>query len=219
MSKILSDKGGDYQRWVAPPVEGGESANDGLAGNSEDLDEAQQQAHAKGYQMGRWEGMNSGREELENQCDRLKKLMASLTHPLQQLDQSVEKELVLLAAAIASQLVQQEVATDQNILAGLVKSAVQMLQSSARRVDVHLCPQDAELMDDCLQSHNEEQSWHLVSDPSLQSGDVLVKADNTFVDATLRTRLNQIIADMLKADPEEVEHMLNPPASSDEQST
>ncbi|UTW46373.1 flagellar assembly protein FliH [bacterium SCSIO 12696] len=212
MSKILSDKTGDFQRWVAPSVEENEAANTELPVNAEELEAIQQQAHAKGYQMGRWEGMNSGREELEAQCGRLKQLMVALSHPLQQLDQQVEKELVLLAGAIAGQLVQREISTEPSILQGAVQGAVNILQSSARRVDVHLSPEDAALVGDSLKSPDDEQSWHLVSDPSLKGGDVIVKADNTFVDASLRTRLNQLIADMLKVDVEEVEHRMHPSA-------
>ncbi|MCV6605575.1 MAG: FliH/SctL family protein [Porticoccaceae bacterium] len=210
MSKILSDKSGDFQRWIAPSVDGNGPANDELPVNAEELEAVQQQAHAKGYQMGRWEGMNSGREELEAQCARLKQLMVALSHPLQQLDQQVEKELVLLAGAMAGQLVQREITTDPGILNDAVQGAVNILQSSARRVDVHLSPEDAALVGDSLKSPDEEQSWHLVSDPGLKGGDVIVKADNTFVDASLRTRLNQLIADMLKVDVEDVERTLHP---------
>ena len=213
MSKILSgDNTADFQRWEVPSVDGAQGpANDGAEANKE-LEEAHQQAHAKGYQMGRWEGMNAGREELEAQCQRLKQLMESLAKPLQQMDEQVERELVLLAGAIASQLVHREIVTDPSILNDVVRAAVNALHSSARRVDVHLCPEDANLVQDSLHSPDSDQSWHIVSDPLLRPADVRVVADNTFVDASLRTRLYQLIADMLKVEADQVAASLEHPA-------
>ena len=205
MSKILSgDNAGSYQRWEVPSVDPAPAQPDVPQVSQQELEDIHQQAHAKGYQMGRWEGMNAGREELEKQGARLSGLMRAFTHPLEQVDEQVQRELVLLAGAIASQLVHREIKADPSILNDIVRNAVNALHSTSQRVDVHLSPQDAELVRDALKSPDSDQSWHVVEDASLQCGDVRVVANNTFVDASLRSRLHKLIAELLDTEVGEV---------------
>lgn len=227
MAKIISgDQTTEFKKWDVPSVDGSQAPglHSGKVYSSESTSEAdlpppitdqereaiEKQAHAKGYQMGRWEGMNAGREELEKQGEQLKKLCESLSSPLAKLDEEVQRELVLLAGAMASQLVRRELSVNPEILNNIVASAVTALRTTSRRVDIYLNPVDAALVADILSSPDPEQHWQVVESTELREGDVRVEANHAHIDLSMRSRIYHLVGNLLNTTPEQIAGEIDP---------
>ncbi|WIO73440.1 FliH/SctL family protein [Porticoccaceae bacterium LTM1] len=228
MPKIISgDQTTEFKKWDVPSVNSSQGSTllskDGLSGTEpspepeapspitqQEREAIEKQAHAKGYQMGRWEGMNAGREELEKQGEQFKKLCESLSNPLAKLDEEVQRELVLLAGAMAGQLVRRELSVNPDILNNIVASAVTALRTTSRRVHIYLNPVDAALVADILSSPDPEQHWQVVESPELREGDVRVEANNAHIDLSMRSRLYHLVGNLLNSTPEHIADEIDP---------
>ncbi len=183
-------------RWQAPNV--GHVARQ--VHTDEELDAIEQQARAKGYEVGRWEGLEAGHQTVQESAQRLDKLYDEAAHPFRQITENVESELVKLAAAIAGEIVRQELKTQPELILETVNQACSVLSASARDVDVHLHPDDVAIVKDGLKEDPPAQHWRIIEDRSLARGDCQINSSAEFIDATLQNRIDAIIAGLLSAD-------------------
>ncbi len=201
--KILGrDSGTDFRRWDVPEVSLSSNVDgrDPRTMTLEELENLRRQAHETGFQKGRWEGLEAGHAEIAAQVERLEQLMRALSAPLKQMDEEVEQELVQLAAAIAAQVILQEITTTPEVLLGLVGQAVTEIRDSSRSIKLHLNPDDASLLKKNLPANREEAPWDIVEDTSLSPGDLQVKAGHSIVDAGVYTRVAAIVSQSLASD-------------------
>ena len=207
-ARILDrDTSADFRRWEAPRVdlETGIEGRDPRTMTTEELDALSRQAHERGFQKGRWEGLEAGHAEISAQVERLGQLMQALAAPLKQVDAEVEHELVQLAAAIAEQVVLRELATSPEVLLSLVKQAIAEIRDSSRPVALHLNPDDARMLRHNLPSADETERWQIVEDTALASGEIRVTAGDSIVDAGVHTRVASLVAQSLRYGGEPVE--------------
>ena len=183
-------------RWQAPNV--GHVARQ--AHTDEELDAIEQQARAKGYEVGRWEGLEAGHQAVQDGAQRLAQLYDEAAHPFRQITESVESELAKLAAAIAREIVRQELKTQPELILETVSQACSVLSASARDVDVHLHPDDVAIVKDGLKEDPPAQHWRIIEDRSLARGDCQINSSAEFIDATLQSRIDGIVAGLLSAD-------------------
>lgn len=198
-AKIISK--GDLQgceTWVAPTVgtgrqHRGEESGQGML-TAKQLEQVQKQAYDEAYARGLEEGMRAGQAAVQQQVSKLERLMSALDTPFTQLDQQVEDELVRLAIAIVRQLVRREIRTDPGQVIAVVREAVAALPVSSRNIRLHLHPEDAALVREAFSLSESEKNWHIIDDPVLTRGGCKVVTETSQVDATLETRLAQIIS-------------------------
>ena len=125
-------------------------------------------------------------------------ILNSFTRPLEQLDQGVEDELVFLAMATARHLVRRELKTDPSHVIAAVRQAVELLPISTQNIKVLLHPEDATLVRESLSVNNDdEQRWKIVEDPMISRGGCHVETEYSRIDATVETRINSVIAQVL----------------------
>ncbi len=175
MSKIIPGAEAGWESWVLPEVQGG-----GAAGGGEDvhrlltarqLEQIQKQAYEEGFAQGRREGMEAGRVEIQSRSDYLEQIMRSLDTPLKTLDRQVEQQLAALSMAVARHLVRRELKTDPGQVVAVVREAMAVGDA--------------------------EPGWQITPDPVIARGGCRVTSDTSQVDATVETRLNEIIAAVL----------------------
>lgn len=202
-----------YERWEPPELE---QASSGVETPAERLrlttfePSVSEKAHHKAYQeglalgrdeghrLGRQEGLTDGKTELRGAGDRLRRLMLSLSRPLEQVDEKVERSLVMLAMTVARQLVRRELKTEPGQVVAAVREAVAALPVASRAIQVHLHPEDAELVRDALDlNSNAAGPWEIVEDPVLTRGGCRVVAEDSHIDATVENRLAVTIAEVL----------------------
>jgi flagellar assembly protein FliH len=209
MSKIIEkDDSGAYERWELPLVEdvSGAVANaklDKVSGllTAEKIERIQSQAYKEaydtGFAKGHADGLAAGQSETQRKLALLSQLLNGLSQPFQDLDESVEQELVQLAMAIARHLVRREFKSNPGEMIGLVKEALSALPMASQSVRVLLHPDDVSTVRDTLSGNDMEQSWSIVEDPTLNPGDCRVLSENSEVDGTLERRMAAIVAQLL----------------------
>jgi len=171
----------------------------------EEIERIQQQARDEGYEQGRKEGFEYGhREALEEggkaikaKLERLDDLMCALEAPFKELDDQVERELLTLVVSMVRQLVRREVHTDPNQIVGVMREAMALLPVNSRDIRVQLHPDDAEIVRELYTVADADHSWQLVEDPVVQRGGCRVITQSSQVDATLESRLQNLIAPLM----------------------
>ena len=177
-------------RWDAPALDGASDAGFLTASR---LEELQKQAYDEAYELGLKEGRQSGEEEVRRRVDRFDQLLIALSRPFDQLDESVEKQLVELAMTVVRQLFRREIKMEPGHVIGVVRDAIKLLPAASREVCVHLHPDDAALVRDSLALADGEQAWSIAEDPLIARGGCRVTTDNSEIDAQADTRVSAII--------------------------
>ena len=157
------------------------------------LEELQKEAYQEAWQKGHAEGLKAGEQGVRQRAVRLDQLLNALSKPFDQLDDSVEKQLVELAIAIVKQLFRREIRIDPTHVIGVVREAIQLLPIASRSTQVHLHPDDAALVRESLAPADGEPAWTIVEDPLIAHGGCRITTENSQIDATTEARLQAII--------------------------
>ena len=179
------------KRWKIPAIDGSSGSGYLTAGRLQDL---QKQAWDEAYKEGHAAGVNDGNAHVRDRAARLDKLLLALSKPFEELDDSVEKQLVDLAMTVVRQLFRREIRLDPTHLIGVFHDAIKLLPLASRDLKVHLHPEDATMIRESLSPPSEGQrSWTIVEDPLMGRGGCVITTESSKVDAQAETRLNQII--------------------------
>jgi len=169
-------------------------------------DEAFAQGKKDGFQQGFDEGSKKGYEDnlhlLQSQAATLVNLLESLSEPFKSLDEEVEKELVKLAIAIATQIIRREIKLDPGQIVAVVRETINVLPLASQKISLKLHPEDAELVRSALVLDEMSPSWSLVEDPLITRGGCKVDTEVSHVDATVEHRLAAVIATILGGERE-----------------
>lgn len=190
---IAMNNESDCQRWNIPEL-GESDTGCGIKQKPVSIEELKQQAYQEGFEQGRREGLEAGRQAMAEQADNLQQLMFALTRPFEDLDQRVEEELLALVFAIVRQLAAGEVRENPEWVLAIVHEALASLPSASRNLHLHLHPDDAQLVHKQLRETDGEKQWHIIEDVSVGRGGCRVTTETSQIDATVETRLNNILA-------------------------
>lgn len=178
------------QPWDVPAIEKFEADGPPTAGN---LEAIQKEAYEEAWRLGKAEGLAAGEEAAAKRVERLDQLLHALAKPFDELDETVEKQLVELAMAVVRQLFRREIRIEPTHVVGVVREAINLLPVASRNVQVHLHPDDAALVRELLAPIDSEPAWAIAEDPLLTRGGCRVTTDNAQVDATAEARLQAVI--------------------------
>lgn len=182
------------ERWSAPAIDGSDTPGFMTA---ERLQELQQQAYDEAYAEGLAAGRSDGQKEVVAQVERLSGVLSALAQPLADVDEEVERQVVLLSIQMLKQLFRREIHTEPEHVIGVVRDALQLLPISSRNIQVHLHPDDARLVLETLSQTDGERAWQVMEDPLINRGGCRVSTDNTRIDATAEARLQAVISSLL----------------------
>lgn len=196
----------EVQRWQAPPL-GSLDREDVIEESAtplptaEQIEEIQRQAWQEGFEQGRVEGLQAAEQEAAERLRCLDQILQQMAHPLDELDERVEEQLVSLAMATARQLIRREIKSDPGQIIGVIREGIKLLPVSAGNIQLELHPEDAALVRERLNlGDGDERSWHIAEDPTLSRGGCHISNSTSRIDATLETRINQVIAAVLGGD-------------------
>lgn len=187
---IEPTRGGSPERWKTPAIDGSSGNGYLTAGR---LQEMQEQAWNEAYEVGHAAGLEAGKQEVCDRVARLDQLLVALARPFDELDESVEKQLVELAMTVAKQLFRREIRIDPSHVIGVVRDAIKLLPIASRDVQVHLHPEDAELVRESLSKAEGDRAWSIVENPLASRGGCIITAESSRIDAQAETRLSAII--------------------------
>ncbi|VAW72076.1 hypothetical protein MNBD_GAMMA12-3042 [hydrothermal vent metagenome] len=201
MSKIISkDEAHEFEAWDIPLVEAGAGVqNTGDKGlkkylNAAQLEEIYKQAFQEAWKQGQQQGLEAGEKLVQDKVQTLGKLFNALASPLQELDGTVEAELVDLVIVLLKQLVRRELKLEPGQVVAVVKDALRALPLSARNIQVRLNPEDLRLVEDALGSPTENQHWQLIDDPVISRGGCKVVTNTSQIDSTVESQVASLIA-------------------------
>ena len=164
---------------------------------ADDISSLIEQSKAEGYTVGYQEGLLHGQEEVTAQIALLAQIAQQLDSPLDAIDDEVIQSIAGLIGVVAKNVVRRQLVVEPDEVVGVVRDAVKQLPLSDRKITVHLNPSDADILNAALGEQSESQSWNVQSDPSLTPGGCVVNTDVSTVDATLETRIGQIVSAMV----------------------
>lgn len=164
------------------------------AGHTVGLEEGRRDGHAQGLEQGRHEGFAQGETELKEKLSRLAKFLTALDKPFQELDPLVEEQIVALATLIARQVITRELKQDRTLIVAVVKEALANLPLARRNLRLFLHPDDLPLIQEALADSVSEAS--LIPDSQITAGGFRIETDNSRIDATVETRMNQVLSQL-----------------------
>lgn len=198
-----------YERWEVPRMV---SVSDVEAENTNPLTvealEAVQQAaqeegfklgYDEGYQQGHEAGLKAGEADILQQAQQWKALIDSLNNPLKSVDSIVEQDLLSMISLLVRQMVYHELQQKPEMVLTAVREALAVLPVSDRQLKVYLNPEDMELVKNGLKL-DEDTGWQWYEDPLVSRGGAKLVTADTTIDATVETRLNNLISRLLSQD-------------------
>lgn len=192
MTKPFSTDAANIKHWVLPEVSGrivGEDKEEYVRPQTvEDIEAIYEEGRKKGYEAGFAEGIEEAKAEVE----KISKMFQFMQQPLDEMDEQVELQLTELAMTIARLLLKKECSEDVTRIQQLVHESLAFLPVSSRNIQVHLNPADIKLMQTAgFDPH--EQDWQCVNDASVTRGGCKVDSEQSHIDASVETRVQQLV--------------------------
>ena len=187
----------------------------------EELESIRQEAYNEGLVAGEKDGFRSATLKVRQEAEvalgvklaSLERLMGSLFDPIAEQDAQLEKTMVGLVEHIARQVIQRELVLDSSHIESVMREALKLLPLGVGNVRLYINPQDFEQVKALRERH--EETWRIVEDAALQPGGCRVETEYSRIDATVETRISQIMAKLLDQLHEQVLNPAEPDLSVD----
>src|ERR1700722_16731179 len=165
----------------------------------------EQEAYHRGFTEGKTVGRQQAGAEMQSVLDQLGKSLASLASLRSRIRGDAEGDLLKLAISIARRVLHRELTLDPESIEGLIRVALDKLQSRELcRVRVH--PDQEQAIRKSLERFANSQKIELITDASLQCGDVLFESAHGNLVASIDSQLGEIergLADRLRRLPQD----------------
>ena len=187
----------------------------------EELEAIRQEAYNEGFAAGEKDGFRSTTLKVRQEAEEalgvklasLERLMGNLFDPIAEQDSQLEKSMVGLVEHIARQVIQRELVLDSSQIESVMREALKLLPLGVGNVRLYINPQDFEQVKALRERH--EETWRIVEDAALQPGGCRVETEHSRIDATVETRISQIMAKLLDQVHEQVLNPAEPDLSVD----
>jgi len=165
-------------------------------GQQDGYDAGYEAAQAEGFARGHAEGLERGLEEGRAQAlahlDQIGKPVDNALKALKKLKSDFKaaqrKEVVDLVGKIARQVIRAELALQPTQLLALVDEALAAMPPARDTVEVLMNPEELKRVSEL--DPKRAKKWNLLADPSLEAGEIRVKAGDHEVDAGCQGRLS-----------------------------
>lgn len=160
-------------------------------------EEGYQEGHQTGYEAGLKQALEAGQQQVNEQVEQLQQIISTLQQPLLDLDEQIEADLVTLSLTVARQLIRRELKQQPEHVIAAMRAALQALPVSERALKIYVHPDDMDIIRSGLsmEQGNDKQQW--ITDPLLSRGGVRLETADTSIDATVESRLNSLISQVL----------------------
>jgi len=176
----------------AAEIEAKATLDEELAKLEEQRQQLQQQQEQHQQQMA------TEQADIAEQSAYLTQLLESLTHPLNELDEVVEEQLLQLTINVARQLVRRELKTDPGEIIAIIREAMAILPVGKREIQIFLNAEDIQLVKSSFAlAEDDQRSWHLVEDPLISRGGCRLVSNDSQIDASVEKRLTAVATKLL----------------------
>ena len=185
----------------------------------EELESIRQEAYNEGFATGEKEGFHSTTLKVRQEAEvalsaklvSLERLMGNLFEPIADQDSQIEKSMVGLVEHITRQVIQRELAIDSRQIEQVMREALKLLPLDAENVRLFINPQDFDQVKALRERH--EEKWRIVEDAALLPGGLRVETAHSRIDATVETRITQVMAKLFDQLHEQALHPAEPDLS------
>jgi flagellar assembly protein FliH len=178
-------EGPDAVPWVAPAAGGRRWPNGGQGA------EAGAAQVEEAYRQGLGAGEKKAASQLAPLLESLSNVIRELAAARPRARLEAEESMVALAIAVARRVLNREIATDPEAIAGLIRSATGRL--NAREIHrLRLSPSDAEAVRQRRDALGLPASVEIAADPALAPGGAVFETLRGEVDASVTTQLDEI---------------------------
>ena len=160
----------------------------------EELQRIEEAARREGFEAGRREGFKAGEAEVRKLVAQIEGVVEAMARPLGRLDEDVQGALGHLAVRIAGALLGRAYEADPELLAQLVRTALEAVGPGQRQLELRLHPEDAAVLQPWLPQWPDAR---VVTDAQLARGDVRIHGDGVRIDARTDARLHAALAAVL----------------------
>ncbi len=202
----MSDKGSQqFSVWTPAELEPSDpdvtDTGTGTAAHSRmltasQIEALQKQAWDEAYAQGLEEGRQAGLEAVRAQAQTMTTVLESLDRSFEHIDDLVIDEFVTLCIAMVKQLIRREIRIDPGQIVAIVRDALNTLPVASRGIQVHLHPEDAQLIRETLAAPDQERTWRIVEEPMISRGGCRITTEQSLIDATVESRVAQLIANV-----------------------
>lgn len=160
-----------------------------------DLEQQGEARCREAFQQGQAAGAAAAMEQAEKQMEPVMRRLAEAVHYLtgvrRRVRSEAEEDAVRLALAVARKILHREINTDPDALLGLMKAALQRIDSrELHRLRMH--PLDIAPIERHLEVLGTPARLEVVADPSLERGAALFETVRGQLDASVTTQLAEI---------------------------
>lgn len=198
-----------YRRWQAPSLDISRrgASNDNTPVSQKEMEALEEQARAKGFEIGKWEGLEAGKADAEARARQLTALLDSVAKPLQKFERQLAEELAGLAVKLGGLLAGKALAVDPEALLNVIEEALAELPPDQQQLNVLMHPEDVALISDYVgvnqagkgTAGGENRPWRLLEDPAIARGGCQISTPDSFIDATLTQRCETLLNALLEA--------------------
>lgn len=190
----MADPIQNVERWQAPFFE-----QTTVAPKPLDTSELEALAQSRGFQAGKWEGLEAGRAEAEEIVAHMAELLDEMTKPFASLDHLVTQELANLSMMIAKQVIRRELRINSDVVVEMAKEAFGTLSSLEGEIEISLHPSDVELVHQLAKGNLKGKTWRLIPDPEFLPGGCRVKTPVSYVDASIEKQMELVFGSLVDA--------------------
>lgn len=145
-------------------------------------------------------GFADGRALAEHEAQRLARVLHNIEAALSGLEHNVADQLLTLAVDLARAVIRHELNTRPDALRELVQEALRTLPESITSGEIQVHPSDIDLVKDYLHESGYNGNWRVIADARIEAGGCRIATRACDIDATLRTRWNQVIQTLGRTD-------------------
>lgn len=148
----------------------------------------------KGFEVGHAAATKKGEQEISATIARLKQVLQALFEPIGHQDNALEKVLLDSVVSICHLVLKRELKIDSSQIIKILQEALSSLKIGHDNIKVHLHSRDAELIRENMSSFSEySDNWQIVEHTTLSPGGCIVETESSVLNASLDTRLEQVI--------------------------
>lgn len=162
----------------------------------DELQRIEDAARKEGFEAGRREGFKAGEAEVRKLVAQIEGVVEAMARPLGRLDDEVHAALGQMAVRIAGALLGRAYAADPELLAQLVRTAIDAVGPGQRDIELRLHPEDATVLQPWLPQWPDAR---VITDAQLARGDVRIHGDGVRIDARTDSRLQAALAAVLNS--------------------
>ncbi|KYO64589.1 FliH/SctL family protein [Thermovenabulum gondwanense] len=158
------------------------------------LKSAYEKGFHEGYNKGIYEGRKKGEELFSVYLNQFKELEKNLFLDYQEKLEQIEKQALKLSLYIAEKILGKIIEIDGDYIKGLIEKGLKKARED-REILIRLSPSDYDILKDKLEQIKGETGYKkisIISDPTLQKGDLILENSGFTIDAGIKTQLNII---------------------------